>query len=409
MKRLSTFALLSALSAAASVTAPAFAIEGSHECPCGPRGMVTEKYSCPLDNGGKLKLYCTNESKLGNFAVVYCGPDGGAGKVIGGCIFEGGQNDTEIIPGPDGKPCFIVHTNTDGGRPDGADWDKVVWVFNVKTCQDTVYCFKDGRQVGDPACYGPEWFREHPWVLERASQVIRDFLEFTFGPIGKGDRDDSDAAGQKQSELAVAKVDVRGGTRHLRFLTGDTTIRVRAGDRVMLTGARAVDLFDVNPNFVVLPDLPVGGLEGVDAGGADPATSDRPSRDRARFTVLAAVSDFTLTNDAHLATVTDANRDAIRFEMLASDNAQYAERLAIATWRDWPQPEIPGVRRLNSYGEIDGAFFVVDVNGDRSVDLKDISQIIMNWGTGDISCDVNEDGLVGFEDLTLVLGAWPDA
>ncbi len=66
-------------------------------CPCDPNappypGMAMEKDSWMDAAGGKFKLVCTNQSPTGDFVWSYCPPGGGAPKVVGRCVYPGGQN-----------------------------------------------------------------------------------------------------------------------------------------------------------------------------------------------------------------------------------------------------------------------------------------------------------------------------
>ena len=47
-----------------------------------------------------------------------------------------------------------------------------------------------------------------------------------------------------------------------------------------------------------------------------------------------------------------------------------------------------------------------DVNGDGTVDGEDLSIILGNWGGGQVNADVNGDGRVDGGDLAMVLGDW---
>ena len=47
-----------------------------------------------------------------------------------------------------------------------------------------------------------------------------------------------------------------------------------------------------------------------------------------------------------------------------------------------------------------------DVNGDGTVDVNDILQLIGAWGNLGGDEDINEDGVVGVDDLLVLIGAW---
>ena len=47
-----------------------------------------------------------------------------------------------------------------------------------------------------------------------------------------------------------------------------------------------------------------------------------------------------------------------------------------------------------------------DVNGDGTVDVGDLLEIISAWGTNDAAADVNGDGMVNVSDLLIVIDAW---
>ena len=47
-----------------------------------------------------------------------------------------------------------------------------------------------------------------------------------------------------------------------------------------------------------------------------------------------------------------------------------------------------------------------DVNGDGSVDVQDLSEVILKWGSADPAADVNHDGSVDVQDLSEVIINW---
>jgi hypothetical protein len=47
-----------------------------------------------------------------------------------------------------------------------------------------------------------------------------------------------------------------------------------------------------------------------------------------------------------------------------------------------------------------------DVNGDATVDVDDLFEIIQHWGSNGGPCDVNDDGVVDVNDLFVVLNGW---
>jgi len=50
-----------------------------------------------------------------------------------------------------------------------------------------------------------------------------------------------------------------------------------------------------------------------------------------------------------------------------------------------------------------------DLNGDGRVDSEDITILLANWATGHATADINDDGIVNQLDLGLVLAAWNGA
>ena len=46
------------------------------------------------------------------------------------------------------------------------------------------------------------------------------------------------------------------------------------------------------------------------------------------------------------------------------------------------------------------------MNGDGSVDVSDILEIIAQWNSDDSGADVNNDGVVNVTDLLAVVAAW---
>jgi hypothetical protein len=49
-----------------------------------------------------------------------------------------------------------------------------------------------------------------------------------------------------------------------------------------------------------------------------------------------------------------------------------------------------------------------DVNGDSSININDLLEVIASWGTvgGGNPADVNDDGIVNIADLLGVISAW---
>ncbi|MHC4908889.1 MAG: DNRLRE domain-containing protein [Planctomycetota bacterium] len=55
---------------------------------------------------------------------------------------------------------------------------------------------------------------------------------------------------------------------------------------------------------------------------------------------------------------------------------------------------------------IDYSTCPADTNGDGAVDVQDLVNVILAWGTDDIAADVNGDGTVDVQDLVDVIVAW---
>ncbi|MHC5027649.1 MAG: dockerin type I domain-containing protein, partial [Planctomycetota bacterium] len=47
-----------------------------------------------------------------------------------------------------------------------------------------------------------------------------------------------------------------------------------------------------------------------------------------------------------------------------------------------------------------------DVNGDGVVDVQDLVEVILAWGSGQVDADVNNDGMVDVQDLVMVIVDW---
>ncbi|HWB19518.1 MAG TPA: GC-type dockerin domain-anchored protein, partial [Phycisphaerales bacterium] len=43
---------------------------------------------------------------------------------------------------------------------------------------------------------------------------------------------------------------------------------------------------------------------------------------------------------------------------------------------------------------------------DGQVNIDDLTQVILNWGTKNVDADINHDGTVNIDDLTAVILAW---
>ncbi len=66
---------------------------------------------------------------------------------------------------------------------------------------------------------------------------------------------------------------------------------------------------------------------------------------------------------------------------------------------------VDGVELTSSYCDDDGGCDE-DVNGDGSINVSDLLEIISVWGTDDSDADVNDDGVVNVSDLLAVVAAW---
>ena len=86
-----------------------------------------------------------------------------------------------------------------------------------------------------------------------------------------------------------------------------------------------------------------------------------------------------------------------------------AEALSTSNLKDYAFTAGPSVW-TNNAGE--SAMLVVpdpcpaDVNGDGEVDVEDLVEVILAWGTDDAVADVNSDGAVDVQDLTEVIVTW---
>ncbi len=47
-----------------------------------------------------------------------------------------------------------------------------------------------------------------------------------------------------------------------------------------------------------------------------------------------------------------------------------------------------------------------DLNNDGSVSLQDLSMLLSNWGTNNSSADLDKNGTVGLSDLSILLSHW---
>ena len=70
-------------------------------------------------------------------------------------------------------------------------------------------------------------------------------------------------------------------------------------------------------------------------------------------------------------------------------------------------------RKLIGHGAFTGAWLVTiagdcpaDTNDDGTVDVQDLVNVILAWGTDDANADVNADGVVDVQDLVDVIVAW---
>ena len=67
---------------------------------------------------------------------------------------------------------------------------------------------------------------------------------------------------------------------------------------------------------------------------------------------------------------------------------------------------VDGVSLSRSY--CDEAGCLEDVNGDGTVDVTDLLEVVNMWGSDDSNADVNDDGIVDVSDLLAIVSAWGD-
>lgn len=398
-------------------------------CPCGPVGMVKLKHMEKVGTG-KLKVYCTNNAaRTGDFKAYFCTADGKK-KHVGSCIFIGGQNDWQIIKGPNGQPCFIVWTNVDGGADDGRPWDAVVWVHDIKNCKTTSYCLNKtpggGWEVtGDYACIDEHWYAAH--ADDPDDVYDREFMLASFGEVYTTDGPASFMDGYT---LTIDSTNRRGGLRELTFNTGIGLYAGRAGDRLVLNGVPASAITNLNPAFRVLggfAELPVDAVVPVDEP-AIPVSAVRaripgqPGDDTVPIAIpvdqrrpapvsviLEATADYAINNGDSIATISGTSTTGFTYTLTAAGEAEFAEVLTATACSLLTDTSFMDARLASAAGDIAAASFVVDVNFDGAVDLADVGAIITMWGTNDEPCDVNEDGVVGLSDLTYVIQRWAPA
>jgi hypothetical protein len=47
-----------------------------------------------------------------------------------------------------------------------------------------------------------------------------------------------------------------------------------------------------------------------------------------------------------------------------------------------------------------------DINGDATVDVVDLLEVVGTWGESNVPSDINGDGVVNVSDLLAVVDAW---
>jgi len=62
------------------------------------------------------------------------------------------------------------------------------------------------------------------------------------------------------------------------------------------------------------------------------------------------------------------------------------------------------IEQINLLGNI--ATCTADINGDGTVDVADLLELIAAWGHSNSPADVNNDGLVDVSDLLELVGSW---
>jgi hypothetical protein len=65
---------------------------------------------------------------------------------------------------------------------------------------------------------------------------------------------------------------------------------------------------------------------------------------------------------------------------------------------------VDGVSLSRSY--CDEASCTGDVNGDNTVDVTDLLEVVGYWGTAGGPADINNDGIVDVGDILELVGAW---
>lgn len=245
-------------------------------CPCDPPpypGASKVKDAFEDNKLGQWELRCTNQSETGDFVWTYT-PVGGPRKVIGRCIFVGGQNRTSIVRGPDGNVAYYIHTCVDGGTDDGQPWDAVMNVFDKEACVKVRLClnYVGGHWVEDLS--GREWLGPDDFAAFPPNDSNGD------GVPDEGFKRLTDGLYPFPPPPLLAEFETRtrikampnSGAIHLRWEAEFVTPILQPGDSVFVDSLDPTDVISVDPSFTVLPTT--GGVEFRATAVVTPSTND---------------------------------------------------------------------------------------------------------------------------------------
>ena len=394
MARTSTFASRLTLAALSVTTGLAsLAGAGTVYCPTpgGTIGTPVVVDTWKDQKGGTWTLTCTNESDTGDFVWTYQAAGSTVKKVIGRCVYVGGQNDTGVVHGDGGNDDYWWHTCFNPEPIAPGKYEAIIDIFCKNRCEHSrrymQYC--DGTWVEvDRRDTSAEDFEAQDPTDSNGDTIPDEGKQYlTIDLYGPGDPPPLPA----DYETRVTIFPETFGPETVLFWdpgVGDHFME--PGDILRFESLSADGLMFVDPRFVAV-DGPIGlelhPLEPMPLLPAEPILIyDTPLPIQTRWTL--------------------GDINAFNFVNFAFDNPLPLDALGFSNQLDFSDSPMYG----NSSGEIVlGPVNPVcpgDANGDGVVDFDDLNLVLSNWNTPGPVGDINNSGFVDFDDLNAILSNW---
>lgn len=373
----------------------AFTSAGTDFCPTpgGTIGTPVVVDSWKDQKGGTWTLTCTNESTSGDFVWTYQGAaPGSPKKVIGRCVYVGGQNSTGVVPGPTGNDDYWWHTCFDPNPIAPGKYRAIIDIFCKNECEHSrrymEYCDGEWVEVDRRDTSAEDFENQDPTDSNGDTIPDEGKLYLTEDLYGPGEPPPLPAEFETRVTL---ESDFLGFETMLFWNPGIGFHDMAPGDVLTLENVPADTLTWLDPRFIAV-DGPIGveihplELVPLDPGSAL-AILDQPVPFDTRYSL--------------------GNPNAYLFVNSAFNAPLPLEAFGFSNDLNFTDSPVHGL----TSGEIHLGPPVIpacpgDSNGDNVVDFNDLNDVLSNWNTPGPIGDVDGSGFVDFDDLNLVLANW---